>query len=78
MKMQYSMWVKGKFEIIEAKSEASAFEKAVLLFGVNNFHDFKRYYPDQNKKDHKLYFLKRAISNVTKHIHKANRHKTKL
>lgn len=75
MKMKYSMWEKStqKFRIIESKTEAKAFDFACKQFGVNGFFDFKRYYLDENLKQHKMSFLKKAISNVSKHLHKEQR-----
>lgn len=71
MKMKYSIWLipSNEFKIIEAKSEAKAFHIAVGKYGPTGFTGFKRYYEGQNLRDHKLFFLKRAITNITKHIH---------
>lgn len=77
LKMQYSFWEKKNLtrQIIEADTEAKAFDKACELYGINGFTDFERYYPGQNSRDHKLHFMKRAISNIPKHLHKQQRHK---
>lgn len=75
MKMKYSLLEKSTqhVKIIEAKTEADAFDIACERFGINGFSEFKRHYDGENSMEHKMSFLKRAISNVPKHIHKGQR-----
>lgn len=73
--MKFSMWFYNSFEIIEAKDYKSGFERACKLFGEENIQDFKRYYENENANNHKMHFLKRAISNIPKYL---NKQKNKL
>lgn len=74
--MKFSMREKltNHFKIIESKTEGEAFDTACKIFGVNGFYDLKRYYENENSKDHVLFFFNRAIKNTVKSIHKKNRH----
>lgn len=73
--MKFSFRVKGtgNLEIIEAKNADIAFKKACEQYGITGFSDFNRYYDNANWVSHTMDFLKRGISNTTKHIHKQNR-----
>lgn len=76
MKMKFCLWEKvtGHFKVIESKSEYDAFKSACKKFGENGFYGLKRYYPNKHSIEHKMFFIKRAISNVDKHLNKQQRH----
>lgn len=73
--MMFSLWEKKsqQLHIIEAKSEAKAFDIACKRFGVNGFSGFERHYEGSQENDYKMSFLKRAISNVEKYLYKQRR-----